>query len=145
MRQGNVDAKTSTQIGIRGNPRTLDWLKPSYDLGYQVITMNEFRKIGQEESSEMILNRLDDKPIYVTFDLDCLDSTVAPAVANIEPAFKGFSIDEARTLIQSLKGKNIIGGDVACLMPTKDQLNNITSMVAASIMFEIISLISFNL
>ena len=29
--------------------------------------------------------------------------------------------------------------------PTKDQLNNITSMVAASIMFEIISLISFNL
>ena len=44
-----------------------------------------------------------------------------------------------------LKGKNIIGGDVACLIPTKDQKNNITSMVAASIMFEIISLISFNL
>ena len=30
-------------------------------------------------------------------------------------------------------------------IPTKDQPNNITSMVAASIMFEIISLISFNL
>ena len=145
VRQGNVDAKTSTQIGIRGNPRTLDWLKPSYELGYQVITMDEFRKIGHEESSEMILSRLDDKPIYVTFDLDCLDPTVAPAVANIEPAFKGFSIYEARKLIQSLKGKNVIGGDVACLMPTKDQPNNITSMVAASIMFEIISLISFNL
>jgi len=145
VRQGNVDAKTSTQIGIRGNPRTLDWLKPSYDLGYQVITMNEFQKIGLKKSSEMILNRLDDKPIYVTFDLDCLDSSVAPAVANLEPAFKGFSIDEARKLLQSLKGKNIIGGDVACLIPTKDQSNNITSMVAASIMFEIISLISFNL
>ena len=38
-----------------------------------------------------------------------------------------------------------IGGDVACLIPTKDQSNNITSMVAASIMFEIISLISANL
>ena len=66
-------------------------------------------------------------------------------MANIEPAFKGFSIDEARKLLQSLKGRNIIGGDVACLIPTKDQSNNITSMVAASIMFEIISLISFNL
>ena len=145
VRQGNVDAKTSTQIGIRGNPRTLDWLKPSYDLGYQVITMNEFQKIGQKKSSEMILSRLDDKPVYVTFDLDCLDSSVAPAVANLEPAFRGFSIDEARKLLQSLKGKNIIGGDVACLIPTKDQKNNITSMVAASIMFEIISLISVNL
>ena len=30
-------------------------------------------------------------------------------------------------------------------MPTKDQPNNITSMVAASIMFEIISLISVNI
>ena len=93
----------------------------------------------------MILERLDDKPIYITFDLDCLDASVAPGVANIESAFTGFNMDEARKLIQSLKGKNIIGGDVACLMPTKDNPNQITSMVASSIMFEIISLISLNL
>jgi len=145
VKQGNVDPKTSTQIGIRGNPRTLDWLQASYDIGYQVITMEEYKKFGHEKSSKMILDRLDDKPVYVTFDLDCLDVTVAPGTANLEPAFRGFNIDEARKLIQSLKGKNIIGGDVACLMPTKDSPNNITAMVAASIMFEIICLISFNL
>ena len=55
---------------------------------------------------------------------------------------KGFNMDEARKLIQCLKGKNVIGGDVACLMPTKDSPNQITAMVAASIMFEIICLIS---
>ena len=93
----------------------------------------------------MILERLDDKPIYITFDLDCLDATVAPGVANIESAFRGFNMDEARKLIQSLKGKNIIGGDVACLMPTKDSPNQITSMVASAVMFEIICLISLNL
>ena len=27
---------------------------------------------------KMILDRLGDNPIYVAFDLDCLDSTVAP-------------------------------------------------------------------
>jgi guanidinopropionase len=145
VKQGNVDPKTSTQIGIRGNPRTLDWLQASYDIGYQVITMDEFRELGIKKSSEMILERLDDKPIYITFDLDCLDATVAPGVANIESAFRGFNIDEARKLIQSLKGKNIIGGDVACLMPTKDNPNQITSMVASAIMFEIISLISVNI
>jgi len=106
--------------------------------------MAEYKKLGHEKCSQMILERLDDKPIYVTFDLDCLDSSVAPAVANLEPAFRGFSIDEARKLLQSLKGRNIIGGDVACLIPTKDQPNNITSMVAASIMFEIISLVCVN-
>ena len=124
----------------------MDWLQASYDIGYQVITMEEYREFGHEKCSKMILDRLvGDNPIYVTFDLDCLDATVAPGVANIESAFRGFNIDEARKLIQSLKGKNIIGGDVACLMPTKDNPNQITSMVASSIMFEIISLISLNL
>ena len=77
------------------------------------------------------------------FDLDSFDSSVAPAVSNIEPSFTGFTIDEAKALIQSVKNKNVIGGDVVCLMPTKDQKNNITSMVAASIMFEIISVIAY--
>ena len=133
VKQGNVDAKTSTQIGIRGNPRTLDWLQASYDIGYQVITMDEYNKFGHEKCSKMILERLDNKPIYITFDLDCLDPTVAPGVANIESAFRGFNMDEARKLIQSLKGKNVVGGDVACLMPTKDSPNQITAMVALSL------------
>ena len=145
VKQGNVDPTTSTQIGIRGNPRTLDWLQASYDIGYQVITMDEYKELGHEKSSKMILDRLGDNPIYITFDLDCLDAAVAPATANLEPAFRGFNMDEARNLIQCLRGNNIIGGDVACLMPTKDSPNNITSMIAASIMFEIICLISLNL
>ena len=120
----------------------MDWLQASYDIGYQVITMDEYKELGHEKCTKMILDRLGDKPIYVTFDLDCLDATVAPRVANIESAFRGFNIDEARKLIQSLKRKNVIGGDVACLMPTKDSPNQITSMVAASIMFEIISVIA---
>ena len=93
----------------------------------------------------MIVERLGDNPIYITFDLDCLDPSVAPGVANIEPAYRGFNMDEVRKLIQSLKGKNIIGGDVVCLMPTKDSPNQITAMIASSIMFEIICLISINL
>ncbi len=123
----------------------MDWLQASYDIGYQVITMDEYKELGHKKCSKMILDRLGDNPIYVTFDLDCLDATVAPGTANLEPAFRGFNMDEARKLIQCLKGKNVIGGDVACLMPTKDSPNNITSMVAASIMFEIICLISINL
>ena len=145
VKQENVDPYTSTQIGIRGNPRTLDWLQDSYDIGYQVITIDQFKKFGIEKCSEMILNKLGDNPIYITFDLDCLDASVAPGVANIEPAFKGFNMDEIRGLFKSLKGKKIIGGDVVCLMPTKDSPNNITSMVAASVMFEIISLICLSL
>ncbi len=144
VKQGHVDASTSMQIGLRGNPRTLDWLQPSYDLGYNVITMAEFKKKGIESVTQEILEKIGDNPLYITFDLDSLDSSIAPAVSNIEPSFTGFNMEEAKTLIQCVKSKNVIGGDVVCLMPTKDSPNNITSMVAASIMFEIISVIAFN-
>jgi guanidinopropionase len=143
VEQGIIDPKTSMQIGMRGNPRTLDWLQPSYDLGYNVVTMDEFKKRGIDDVIRETLDKIGDNPVYITFDLDSLDASVAPAVSNIEPGFTGFSVDEAKALIQSVKNKNVIGGDVVCLMPTKDQKNNITSMVAASIMFEIISVIAY--
>ena len=58
-----VDASSSMQIGIRGNPRTLDWLKPSYDLGYNVITMDEFRHKGLTEVIQESLEKLGNNPI----------------------------------------------------------------------------------
>ena len=144
VRDGHVDAHHSVQVGIRGNARTLDWLKPSYEHGYEVITMDRYNEIGAEQSKEIIRNRIGDRPVYITFDLDCLDPTVAPGVSNIEAGCQGFFINQVMDLIQSVRGCNVIGGDVVCLIPTKDNPNKVTSMVAMSIMFEIISLIADN-
>ena len=144
VHQGDVDANTSVQLGLRGNPRTLDWLKPSYDLGYEVITMQRYREIGIAATCELIRQQLDGKPIYITFDLDSLDPTVAPAVSNLEPGEEGFRMNEVTTLLRCIRGMNIIGGDVVCMMPTKDSPNNITAYVASAILFEILSLIADN-
>ena len=117
-------------------------IAPSYDLGYEVITMDRYRELGPAKCCEIIRERLGDAPVYITFDLDCLDPTIAPAVSNLEPGCRGFDIDQAVELLQSVRGLNVVGGDVVCLMPTKDQPNNITAMVAAAVMFEMISLIA---
>ena len=137
-----IDPNHSMQIGLRGHPRTFDWLKPSYDYGYNVVTMDEYRNRGAASVVEQIKKTIANRPVYITFDLDCLDPSVAPAVANIEPGVNGFSMDEAKELLHAVRGMNIIGGDVVCLMPTKDNPNQITSMVAAAIMFEMICMIS---
>ena len=44
--QDMVDPAHSMQIGLRGHPRTLDWLQPSYDYGYNIVTMAEYRQRG---------------------------------------------------------------------------------------------------
>ena len=140
--QGQVDPTHSMQVGLRGHPRTLDWLQPSYDYGYNVVTMAEYRQRGALDVIEQIKTVLAGRPVYITFDLDCLDPSVAPAVSNIEPGVNGFSMDEAVALLHAVRGMNIIGGDVVCLMPTKDSPNQITSMVAAAVMFEMIAMIA---
>ena len=142
VHEGHVDAERSVQIGLRGNPRALGWLQPSIDLGYEVITIDRYRQLGLQRCCELIAERVGDAPLYITFDLDCLDPTVAPAVSNIEAGCEGFRLDEAVRLLRSVRGKNVIGADVVCLMPSKDQPNNITSMVAAAVMFEQICLIA---
>jgi len=142
VRQGHVDATKSVQLGIRGNPRTLDWLEPSHALGYEVITKEKYDELGVEAVIDIVHERVGDEPVYITFDLDCLDPTVAPGVANLEPAFEGFRVPDVMRVIQSMRGKNIIGGDVVCLMPTKDSPNKITSLTAAAIMFEMVSLLA---
>lgn len=142
--QGKVDPSRSMQIGLRGHPRTLDWLQPSYDYGYNIVTMADYRKRGAADVIEQIKSVLDGRPVYITFDLDCLDPTVAPAVSNIEPGVTGFSMDEAVELVRAARGMNIVGGDIVCMMPTKDSPNQITAMVGAAIMFEMISMIAEN-
>ena len=69
--------------------------------------MDEFKKRGIDDVIKETLDKIGDNPIYITFDLDSLDASVAPAVSNIEPSFTGFTIDEAKALIQSVKNKNV--------------------------------------
>jgi len=142
--QGQVDPSHSMQIGLRGHARTLDWLQPSYDYGYNVVTMKEFRKRGLADVVAQIKDVLAGRPVYITFDLDCLDPTIAPAVSNIEAGEKGFDIDEAVGILHAVRGMNIVGGDVVCMMPTKDHRNQITALTAMSVMFEMICMIAEN-
>ncbi|WP_136661507.1 arginase family protein [Nitratireductor sp. XY-223] len=142
--QGNVDPTHSMQIGLRGHTRTLDWLQPSYDVGYNIVTMKDYRRRGAADVVAQIKDVLGDRPVYITFDLDCLDPAVAPGVSNLEAGVCGFSMDEAVELVRAVRGLNIVGGDVVCLMPTKDSANQITALRAAAIMFEMISMIAEN-
>jgi len=63
---GHVDAEHSVQVGIRGNVRTLDWLEPSYALGYEVIRKVDYDAMGPERVMEVIDERIGDRPLYIT-------------------------------------------------------------------------------
>jgi agmatinase len=117
-------AKRLIQVGIRtmtGHQR-----EQATRFGVEVLTMQNWRDV---------FNIQFDSPLYVTFDMDCLDPGFAPGVSHREPG--GLSTREALSVIQSLKA-NIIGADVVELNPTQDPLN-MTEMVAAKIFKELVA------
>jgi guanidinopropionase len=138
----HVDPALSVQVGMRGNP-----IKPRRDiyeskLGYRLIPAEEYFEVGVERTIALIRERVGDAPLYITFDLDVLDPTEAPAVANMEPMHRGMRAWEVMKIFHGLRGLNVIGGDIVCLIPTKDNPSNITSMTAMALMFEMIAMIA---
>jgi guanidinopropionase len=140
--ENHIDASRSVQIGIRGNTFSLDWRDSSTRLGYRVIPAEELFEIGVTQVTRIVRERVGDSPIYITFDLDVLDAVMAPAVSNMEPGYRGLTPAEAIAVLQGLRGLDIIGADIVCLMPTKDTPANLTSMQAMVLMFEMIGLIA---
>ena len=129
-------------FGMRGHPRTTTWLDTSRDLGYAVRTMEECRALGLAAMIAEARERAGDGPVYITFDLDSLDPSIAPAVSNLEVGEGGFTIDEANMLLRALRGLDVVGADVVCLMPTKDLPSQQTAMVAGHIASEQVALIA---
>ena len=140
--ENHVDASRSVQLGMRSNP-----IKPRADiyqskLGYDLIPAERFFEQGIERTVERIRARVGDLPVYVTLDLDVLDPTEAPAVANLEPMQRGLRAWEVMKVLHGLRGLDVIGADIVCLVPSKDTEAKLTSMTAMALMFEQIALIA---
>jgi guanidinopropionase len=137
-----VDPAASIQLGMRGHMSPWTQANVSDDLGYLVVDKAACDELGIDALVAQIRARIGDRPTYVSFDLDSLDPSVAPGVSNIEPGEDGFTMTEAARILQGLRGADIVGADVVCLMPTKDSPNGITAMNATALLFELVTLIA---
>ena len=105
------------------------------DRGITIITTDKFYEIGMAESIKIIKDTIGDTPTYFTFDIDGIDPTYAPGTGT--PEVGGINVHEAQLIIRKLKDLNFIGADVVEVSPPFD-VNNMTSLVGATIAFEIL-------
>ena len=134
--------ENSIQVGIRGQHYQPEELDIARGLGLEVLTTSDVRAIGIEETIERIRNRVQDKPVYVTFDIDFLDPSCAPGTGT--PEIGGFTTWEAQQLLRgALPGLAFVGFDLVEVLPSYD-FAEITAFAAAGLIYEFISLIALN-
>jgi agmatinase len=129
VKEGIVDPKKSMQIGIRTeNPDTLD---------FNILDAPWVHKNGIEQVIQKTLEVVGDRPVYMTFDIDCLDPSYAPGTGT--PVCGGLTSHQAMSIIRGLSGINLIGMDVVEVAPAYD-VGEITALAAAQIAMEMVSI-----
>jgi agmatinase len=138
--EGLLDTARSSQVGLRGSVYGKDDVQMTCDLGFQLISGVELHEIGVPETIRRFRERVGSGPAYLTFDIDFVDPAYAPATGT--PEVGGFTSAQCLQLVRGLVGLNIVGFDMVEVMPPYDSPGGITSLLAANLVYEFISLIA---
>src|SRR5256885_3353843 len=82
------------------------------------------------------MRRVATGPMYLTFDIDGVDPAFAPGTGT--PEVGGLTSHDAQLLVRGLGGLSIVGGDIVEVSPLFDGPGQITALLAANIMFELL-------
>ena len=126
---GIVDPATSVQIGLRTtNPDTM---------GFNVLDAAWVHEHGVNAAIEAARKVVADRPVYVSFDIDCLDPSYAPGTGT--PVCGGLTSHQAMSILRGLRGINIVGMDVVEVAPAYD-VGEITALAASHLAMEMLYL-----
>ena len=139
IEEGLIDASLSSQIGLRGPLYDKNDFSMSKDAGLLSITGPELHSMGIQKALSLVKNRIGNKKAYLTFDIDFIDPAFAPGTGT--PEAGGFTGYDAISFLRGLKEINFIGFDMVEVMPPYDPAH-VTSLLAANIIYEFISLIA---
>jgi agmatinase len=139
IEEGIIDPKRMIQVGIRGPLYGPEDFAFHDEHGLEVLRIEPIKERGLPWAAER-LARLRGMPLYCSFDIDACDPAYAPATGT--PEVGGLTSWEALSLVRSLVGTTLVGADVVEVSPPYDGPGQITSLLAANLAFEILSVMA---
>ena len=121
----------SAQVGIRTYNDS--------DHGFEVLTSPWVHRHGIDATVQRIKERVGDKKVYLTFDIDCLDPAFAPGTGT--PVVGGLSSAQALGIVRELGSLNLVGMDVVEVSPAYD-VSEITAIAAATLAHDYLCLLA---
>jgi len=134
--EGLIDRSGCLHVGIRGPLFTGTDLAQDTELGFQVVAAPELDDLGAAGVAERIADRVGDRPVYVSVDIDVLDPAYAPGTGT--PEAGGLSSRELLATLRSFARLNLVGADVVEVAPAYDHAQ-ITGVAAAHAGYELLS------
>jgi len=137
--EGLLDLEHSIHAGTRGAVDAERIVRFGRKLGYEVIEMGELRERGIEGFLRHVKQRLAGRPVYLCFDMDFFDPSVAPGVCT--PTWGGVQAHEGLAILRGLGDLDIVAVDVNTVSPPHDP-TGMTAFLAGQVMAEALALLA---
>ena len=133
-----IEPAASVQAGLRGSLYGAEDIDSAQALGFTVLSCDELRALGPAVYGDLVRERVGDRPVFLSFDIDVLDPAFAPGTGT--PEVGGLSTAEALNFIRALRGIDLAGADVVEVSPPYDGPGQQTALAAANVAYELLSL-----
>lgn len=133
-----IEVEHAIHIGTRAPVNAEDDIAYTRKLGYEVIPYEVVRDWGGSKVIGHLQQRMRGKKVYVCFDMDFFDPSVAPGVQTPTPG--GALAAEGLELLRGLKGLDVVALDINTVTPLHDPAG-VTASLAASVAAEMLALI----
>lgn len=137
--EGLIDLTASCHVGTRGPLYSKQDLEDDERLGFSIVSSEYIEEHGVESAIERILQRIGDKPLYVSIDIDVLDPAHAPGTGT--PEAGGLTSRELLRILRALGDRDIVGADVVEVSPAYDHAQ-ITGIAASHVVYELVCLLA---
>ena len=131
--EGIVDARRSFHVGVRSSLLVPGVYEYGRQLGYRIITTDQLLERGIPETFAEVAAAIGAAPVYLCFDMDVFDPSVAPGVCT--PAWGGLSTREGLAALRACAALNVVGMNVNTISPPHDPAD-MSAFLAAHVMFE---------
>ncbi|QFU91387.1 agmatinase [Amycolatopsis sp. YIM 10] len=137
--EGILDTSALSHVGTRGPLYGKRDLEEDRRLGFGIVTSGDVMRRGVAETVDALRQRIGDRPLYVSIDIDVLDPAHAPGTGT--PEAGGMTSRELLEIVRGLRGLNLVGGDVVELAPAYDHAE-ITAIAASHVAYDLVSLLA---
>ncbi|MEM7122501.1 MAG: arginase family protein [Pseudomonadota bacterium] len=133
-----IDLSHALHIGTRAPVNAANDIAYTRSLGYEVIPYDVVSDWGEEKLIAHMRERMRGQKVYLCFDMDFFDPSVAPGVQTPTPG--GALAAEGLALVRGLKGLDIVALDINTVTPLHDPAG-VTATLAASVAGEMLALL----
>ncbi|MDQ6688378.1 MAG: agmatinase, partial [Actinomycetota bacterium] len=134
--EGLLDRSGCIHVGTRGPLYTAQDLDDDQGLGFQIVAGVDIDELGTRGVIEKVQQRVGERPVYVSVDIDVLDPAFAPGTGT--PEAGGMTSRELLAVLRAFGQLDLVGADLVEVSPAYDHAQ-VTGIAASHVLYELVS------